>query len=63
MTESGDLETRVRDLSKRLQQLESSQETIVDDVIDQVLQLLGMSKAMKYIPDLKRIEDEMQLIK
>jgi hypothetical protein len=63
MTESGDLETRVRDLSTRLRQVESSQETIVDEVIDQVLQLLGMSKALKYIPDLKRIEDEMKLIK
>ena len=62
MTE--EIEQKVIQISQRVKALEKNQETLVDEVIDQVLSMFSTTtKAQKYIPDLKRIEEDLRLFK
>lgn len=62
MTE--EIEQKVTQLASRVKSLEKTQETLVDEVIDQVLAMFSTTtKAMKYIPDLKRIEEDLKMFK
>ena len=61
---SEEIEQKVSQLSQRVKALEKTQETLVDEVIDQVLAMFSTTtKAQKYIPDLKRIEEDFKLFK
>ncbi len=62
MTE--EIEQKVSQLSQRVKALEKTQETLVDEVIDQVLGMFSTTtKAQKYIPELKRIDEDLKSFK
>lgn len=61
---SEEIEQKVTQLSQRVKTLEKTQETLVDEVIDQVLAMFSTTtKAQKYIPDLKRIDEDLKSFK
>ena len=61
---SEEVEQKVTQLSQRIKTLEKTQETLVDEVIDQVLAMFSTTtKAQKYIPDLKRIDEDLKSFK
>ena len=61
---SEELEVKFKELQSRVRNLEKVNETLVDEVIDQVLSMFSTTnKVYKYIPDIKRIEEDFKMFK